>query len=226
MLRDLKDAWGWIEKFQRMFDRIFAGALLENASVTNGMLRFIGGTLRVDSGGRVEIVGTLDIDGTTTVTGEFSIEGPWSISGNGAITGSVTVTGPFTVEGPWSLDGNGDITGDVRVTGDITVDPGGKIHVGNMELNPSNNGGSVKFSGGPEVYAAGGQLALYSTSSGAYVTLDGSAAEVHGPGTRWIRITSSGIQFVGLPTISRATIGNPPVGTVYADTAGNLYRAV
>ena len=34
---------------------------LESSSVSNGRVRFIGGLLRIDSGGRVEIVGTLQI---------------------------------------------------------------------------------------------------------------------------------------------------------------------
>ncbi|MCB8043626.1 hypothetical protein JM654_03805 [Microbacterium oxydans] len=42
-----------------------SGAPLENASITNGRLRIIGGTLRVDSGGSLIVVGTMSIDGTT-----------------------------------------------------------------------------------------------------------------------------------------------------------------
>lgn len=91
--------------------RLEVGTPLYSTSVTEGRLRFIGGLLRVDSGGRVEIVGTLEIDGTTD------------------INGPTTVTGTFTVEGPWSLEGNGDITGDVSVTGDVDVESGGRVVV-------------------------------------------------------------------------------------------------
>lgn len=133
MLRNLEDAWGWIKELDAKVSRIFSGAFLENSSITNGRMRFIGGLLRVDSGGRVEIVGTLEIDGTTTVTGQFTVTGPWRLTGNGEITGNVTQTGNWTITGA------------------------GKLTVGNMVIDPSD-GGSVSFPGGAKVQAdpAGG----------------------------------------------------------------------
>lgn len=107
MLRDLNDAWGWIQKIARRLSRLEAGAMLENSSITNGRMRFIGGLLRVDSGGRVEIVGTLEIDGTTTINGAFTL----------------------SATSDWSIDGDGAITGDVAISGDMTVGSGGALTV-------------------------------------------------------------------------------------------------
>lgn len=164
ILRDLTDAAGWIKRIIYRLDRLEGGAPLENASVTNGLLRFIGGTLRVDSGGRVEIVGTLQIAGTTTVTGrfelsgDFEVSGPWKFTGPGEITGDfdiagdvmitgkvtqvgdMDVDGKFTLRGDgWSITGSGEITGDVSLKGTISVD-GGRIEVGDMVISEASGG--------------------------------------------------------------------------------------
>lgn len=225
MLRDLSDAWGWLQRILRRLDRVESGAMLENASITNGRLRIIGGTLRVDSGGSVQIVGTLSIDGTTTVTGSFKVTGPWRLEGDGTITGNVVGTGTLTWNGPWNLNGAGKIAGNTDLTGDLNVTGGGKIKAGNVTIDPSSNGGSVKFGSGPEVYAAGGELSLYS-GIGSFVTLNGSSAKLNGPGARWLEVTSAAIRAVGLPTILRANANNAVVGTVWADASGNLFRVV
>ncbi|MGO4488147.1 hypothetical protein [Microbacterium sp. 2RAF4] len=225
MLRDLSDVWGWLQRILRRLDRVESGAMLENASITNGRLRIIGGTLRVDSGGRVEIVGTLSIDGTTTVTGNFKVTGPWRLEGDGTITGNVVSTGTLTWNGPWNLNGAGKIAGNTDLTGDLNVTGGGKIKAGNVTIDPSSNGGSVKFGSGPEVYAAGSELSLYS-GIGSFITLNGSSAKLNGPGARWVEVTSAAIRAVGLPTILRANANNAVVGTVWADASGNLFRVV
>ena len=203
MARDIKSLFEWQDKVNRKLSRIFSGAFLENSSITNGRMRFIGGLLRIDSGGRVEIVGTLQIDGTTNVTGTFNLDGPWNLKGNGNITGNVTVTG------------------DINVTGT------GRIKVGNMVLDPSSNGGSVKFSGGPEVYASGQTLSLYSGAlNGGSVDLSPGLAKVSGGGARWLEVNSTGFRMVGLPTIARSSANNAVVGTLWADSAGTIYLVV
>lgn len=132
---DLSDPWVAIRELQAEVRRLRSGIPLENSSITNGRMRFIGGLLRVDSGGRVQIVGTLEIDGQTTVTGVFDVDGPWTLAGNGDITGDVTIagdvnaTGTWTQVGAWSLDGNGEITGDVTQKGTMTLTDGGKLVV-------------------------------------------------------------------------------------------------
>lgn len=218
---------GLINRLVRRIERLEAGANLESSSITNGRMRFIGGLLRVDSGGRVEIVGTLQIDGATTVNGTFKIEGPWSLNGNGEIAGNVTVTGKLTQNGAWEFVGAGKITGNVDVTGTIRVLAGGKIQVGNITLDPSSNGGSVKFAGGPEVYASGSTLSLYSGAlNGGWVELSPGLAKVSGGGTRWIEVTPNGFRLVNLPTIARNSANNAVVGTLWADGSGNVYRVV
>ena len=231
MAFDLNDAWGWIQRLVRRVERIESGAFLENASITSGRLRVIGGLLRVDSGGRLEVVGTLQVDGTTEVTGSFQVSGPWRLTGNGEITGNVTITGNLTLAGSGKFtSGNVRIEGGkvyVGAGGNLIVIDGdtGKITAGTLTIDPASNGGSVKFSGGPEIYASGGVLALYSTPGGALLEL-GSVAKLNGPGARWVEVTSTGFKLVGLPTRAASLASGAAVGTVWSDTSGNLYRVV
>lgn len=220
MADDLSDAFKEIRELKREVRRLQNARPLENSSVTNGRMRFVGGLLRVDSGGRVEIVGALQVDGATVATGTFRIEGPWTFTGNGTISGNVNITGTLTQNGTWVFNGNGTIAGDVNVTG------GGKIVAGNLTISPASNGGSVKFSGGPEVYASGTELSLYSGGGGSFATLSPTMAKLNGPGARWFEVNSTTFRMVSLPTISRGSANNAVVGTVWADASGNLYRVV
>lgn len=149
---------------------------LESSSVENGRVRFIGGLLRVDAGGRVEIVGTLLVDGETTVTGTFNVNGPWQIAGDGSITGAasitgdVTITGPLKVDGAWELNGTGEIVGATKLTGDLSVTGAGRVKVGAaMTLDPSTDGGAVTFTGGRRLSAGDGAIALLNGLNGLVV---------------------------------------------------------
>ena len=205
---------------------------LERSSVTNGRVRFIGGELRIDSGGRVTIEGTLEVNGTSTVTGSFTVAGPIdlagavTISGDTTVTGDMTVTGKLTQNGPWEFDGNGDITGDVDVAGTISVDGTGRVAVGTaMQLTPAVDGGALVFQGdvNQKVYGNGSAVGMRKGSNSISVgdTLAGILV-----GSRSLNVSTTGYQATNMPTINRTTIGSPPVGTVYADASGNLYRAV
>lgn len=127
-LRDLSDAFYWIRRLIFRVDRLEGGAMLENSSISNGRMRFIGGLLRVDSGGRVEIVGTLQVDGESTVTGQFTVDGPFTFNGDGSITGALTISGPV------QITGDVDLTGIMTVTGDIVVTGTGKIRIGDVVI--------------------------------------------------------------------------------------------
>lgn len=237
MAFDLNDAWSWLDRLTRRVDRLFSGAMLENASITNGRLRLIGGLLRVDSGGRVQIVGTLEIDGSTTVTGVFDVEGPWDLAGDGSITGNVsiagnvTATGEWTQIGEWHLNGNGSITGDVDITGILTllselrVSTIGKITVGNMVIDPSN-GGSVTFPGGAIVRAApGGGVVVEQGNYSATVTSSGASLGRSGRSFT-VRDAFPPFQFVGLPTISQTSSGGLDINSMYVSPQGEPYKVV
>ncbi|MFF7683156.1 M23 family metallopeptidase [Microbacterium sp. NPDC007973] len=200
---NLNDVVGWIKDIYRELARLKSGAFLENSSISNGRMRFIGGLLRVDSGGRVEIVGTLQVDGESTVTGRFNLVGPWAFEGDGEISGNVRVFGQFDVEGPWKLIGDGEITGKVTISGDIDltgvmkvkgrieVDETGRIRVGGMELNPEEHGGAITFPNGAQVFTDDETIQVFKGNSVAQISNDyakiqhgGNVVQIDGDGVR------------------------------------------
>lgn len=234
MAHDLNDAWGWIQKLIRRVSRLESGAMLENSSITGGRMRFIGGLLRVDSGGRVEIVGTLQIDGTTTVTGTFTVDGPWELAGNGTITGNVTGTGRLTWNGPWDLTGTGTITGPVNISGiltllsDLRVQGGGKITVGPITIDTAGAYGgriasvSTLLLDATAVLATGPFTASQISSLGGISALGGIAAigDIESVG----EVRSNGLRATGIVNFSGLT--GAPVGAVplMVDGAGRVYK--
>lgn len=170
-LRDLNDAWGWIQKLISRVSRLESGAMLENSSITNGRMRFIGGLLRLDSGALLELIGQ------------------WRFFGNGAITGDVYSEGKWTQVGDYDFTGDGDLAGDVAMSGNfdltglfksgnVRIEDGkiyvgagsnlividgatGTITVGSMKLDPSNHDGMITMPNDGQVLGADGNLELY-----------------------------------------------------------------
>ncbi|WP_136044926.1 hypothetical protein [Microbacterium sp. K41] len=183
-----------------------AVATLQNSAIGRAGLRFYdAGSAVFEGGGGVDVrhSGYVKVDGDLTGSGDFDWTGSWSFAGPGTVTGSVA----------WS--------GDITLTGDMVVAATGRMFVGSMIIDPNSNGGSIKFSGGPEVYASGSKLSLYS-GFGAFIELDGSSAKINGPGARWFEVTAAGFRAVGLPTRSGTGL---PSGAVGADVDGTLWRA-
>lgn len=151
---------GEFEALLRRIRALETQSPLESSSVSNGRVRFIGGLLRVDSGGRMEIVGTLQVDGTTTVTGTFNVDGPWTINGNGEITGFLRITGPTEINGATTINGNFWVNGYTRIAAGLEINgpttiagattlnstltiATGQILAGDVTVTPTG-GGSVK----------------------------------------------------------------------------------
>lgn len=216
MADDLSDAFAEIRRLKADVDRLKRARPLENSSVTNGRLRFIGGLLRVDAGGRVEIVGTLQIDGATIVNGTFKVEGPWSLNGNGEIAGNVNVTGKLTQNGPWEFIGAGKITGNVDVTGTIRVLAGGKIQVGNIIIDPTISGGAIAFANGAQVFTDGTTIQVYKGNGVAQIS--DSEAKLQLGGTS-LRLTSGHIYASGMATRQATSWPGGFVGAVVSDGA-------
>lgn len=187
--------------------------------------------------GTERVTGLLEILGTLRAAGVIEFTGPTTIAGTTEITGDTTVTGKLTVEGAWSLDGEGEITGNVGLTGDLNVAEGGritadnvriedgKVYVGDLVLEPNENGGTVKFPGGSQVYASGTTLSLYSSSTGALIELGAGSATVQGPGLQRIEVSAGGYRFIALPTKTASETGLP-AGVMHADAAGYMFRVV
>lgn len=187
---------------------------LERSSVDSGRMRFIGGTLRVDSGGRVEIVGFLQVEGTTNIIGPVTISGALNITGTTSITGATTITGDVDVSGNFEVLGGGRIkVGDVVLTpgdgGRITIGTGSSqiiIDPAQLKVGPalridpghSSTGAQVALgtSGGSNLYGDDSYVGLFRPASSASLVVGNSGL---GDGVRLvaaareIAVTSAGI---------------------------------
>lgn len=213
----------------------------ESSSVRDGSVRFIDGLLRVEAGGRVEIVGTLQVDGTSTVTGTFNINGPinidgqmtvngpFDLAGNGSITGELTITGPVTISGDVDLTGKMTVTGDIEISGPGRIKVGnviledGKIKAGGMTINPDVNGGQIDFGGGRFVNAGTGFLGLYDGDR--FIVFNGSGVTMVAGG-RSLSVGPSGIRATGMGTIAQADVPESFPNAVVAGPDGLLTRVV
>lgn len=190
-------------EYRRLVDRVRRlenTSMLQDASVSEGRLRFIGGTLRVDSGGRVEIEGTLQIDGATE------------------LTGTTQITGPLTVTGTWELEGDGEITGDVDLTGELTVagsqpiklhTQGGQavITAGGGRLRGTSDGVNLDAPGGGSLFAAAGTILGAGATYGSYQ----------------VSANAGGVQLHGIPTVTGTGL---PTGALLVDASGYIRKAV
>jgi hypothetical protein len=220
MTVNLNDVTSWIKEIFYRLRKLESGAFLENSSISNGRMRFIGGLLRIDSGGRVEIVGTLQVDGTTDVTGEFTVSGPWNLTGNGEITGDYTVTGKVTHVGDmdidgvltvngdgWSITGDGEISGRVNLTGSFEVAVGGYIQVG-----------PVRISGAAEGFISSLLAVVFNTPQ---LRVNGSAR------VEQSLVVNGQLNLANLVPIAKSlTPDGSPVGSLYIDASGDVYRVV
>ena len=116
---------------------------LQNAAVTEGRLRFIGGLLLIDSGGTLTVIGHLNGEG------DFEWVGPWRFDSpsGGEIAGDVALSGDFDLTGKLAA-------GNVRIEG-------GKIYVG-------TGGSQVVIDGATGTIIAGDMV--ITTASGGSIT--------------------------------------------------------
>jgi len=214
MVDDLSDVHAELRRLRDDVSRLQNARPLEKASVTDGRVRFIGGLLRVDSGGRVEIEGTLEVDGDSTITGAFTLTGPMAVQGTSTFTGRTQIDGPLDVDGEWSLNGNGDIAGNVDLQGQLTVrgtnpirlhNEGGAatITAGGGRVRGSADGINVQAPGGGSLFAAAGAIAAAGCTYG----------------THQIAATATGIQILGLgapaPAGAKPLLIDPATNRVY-----------
>jgi hypothetical protein len=201
MLRDLKDAWGWIQKLVRRVERLESGAILENSSITSGRMRFIGGLLLIDEGGTLQVIGHL------TGEGDFQWVGPWKFNSpsGGEIAGDV------------------DLSGNFRLTGNITVLPGGKIQVGNIIIDPSTAGGQISLGSGRTIDAGSGYLAIRDGSR--FIVFNSSGVSINAGGPT-VSLTATGMSISGLPTRLSSLANAAAPGSVWLDGSNQAYKII
>ncbi|MEW1706602.1 hypothetical protein AB0230_05090 [Microbacterium sp. NPDC089190] len=202
-LRDLSDAFWWIRRLIFRVDRLEAGSMLENSSISNGRMRFIGGLLLIDEGGALQVVGRLDGNGN------FEWSGPWRFdSGNGEISGDVKLTGEFDLIGRL-------INGDIRIEGN-------RIHVGGMTLDPTDHGGSVTFPNGSQVFTDDDTIQVFKGNSVMQVSDDYARLQ---NGGNVVEIDPMGIRMSPAAIPSTPGTGLPIAGVVIQSAMGYLRKS-
>jgi hypothetical protein len=235
---DLTNYGAWIEDIKRQLRQLKTGAFLENASITNGRLRIIGGLLLVDSGGTLQVIGHF------TGNGDFVWSGPWAFTGEGEITGNVALTGNLEV-----LDDGTIKVGNIELRdGKVFVGSGasqividgdtGKILAGDVEIELDQitvGGGDspATLKDGALGFETGGKVEADTTNNGIRMAVGGNQVYVGTGavalqvGTRSIMVTPSFVVFSNLPTIAKSlTPDNSPVGDMYIAESGAAYRVV
>ncbi|PRB14459.1 hypothetical protein [Microbacterium sp. MYb62] len=194
---DLNDIKAELSGLRQRVRELETGTPQQSMSITEGRMRFIGGLLRIDSGGRVEIVGFLQIQG------QADIIGPVTISGDTHSTGEWTQVGPWHLNGDGSIAGDVDITGDLNLLSDLIVSSLGRIKVGGMTFDPSIAGGAVTFPNGAQVFTNGSTIQVYLGNG--VVQVSDSEVKMQLGGTS-LRLTSGHIYGAGMATKSVASV--------------------
>ncbi|MEW1706601.1 hypothetical protein AB0230_05085 [Microbacterium sp. NPDC089190] len=219
MAQNLNDAFAWIRDLHTEVARLKSGAFLENSSVSQGRMRFIGGLLLIDSGGTLQVVGRFD------GTGDFEWSGPWRFnSGDGEIAGNVKLTGDFDLTGQMDVTGGIEILGPGKIkVGNVVIENGkitagtgaaqvtidgetGKVSAGDMTMDPTVSGGALTFANGAQVFTDAGTVQLYKGNSVVQVT-DGYARLQNGGNV--VEINANGIRMSPGAVPARTGTGLP-----------------
>lgn len=237
-----------LRNMQDRIRRLENGIPLQNASVTRGRLRFIGGELLVDSGGRFVVVGTASIDGETTVNGTFLLTGSgWRIIGSGSIEGPTTVVGTLKIDGDTRVTGNLGLEGDIMLSGNMSVEGGqiingevriaeNLIYIGEMVLDPDIGGGALRFPNGSRLEADDENAGARLISGSAVVNVGAVASIRKGPSSLIVASNSVTVNAAGggdidligavkIPGIPTASGTGLPLNTLLVTTAGYLRRS-
>lgn len=238
-LRDMKDR----------LRRLETAIPLQNSSVTQGRLRFIGGQLLIDSGGQFAVVGTASVDGSMTVSGTFLLTGSgWRIVGSGSIEGPTTVIGTLKVDGDSRFTGNLSLEGDIALTGNMGIAAGGKFTAGNVtieedEVTVGGGASPATLKDSALSFATGGKVEADTSvggarlSAGTAVVNVGSVASIRkGPSSvivapDSVTVNAAGggdidmigsVRIPGIPTLSGTGL---PLNTLLVTGGGYLRRS-
>lgn len=186
MADDISDVRAELRALKEQVRILMTANPLESSSINKGRVRFIGGLLRIDSGGRFELEGTMEgsgaiiWEGTIDQTGSTFLRGPVAITGE---DGTLTVDAETLLRGltrilaDLQVEAGGKIvTGNVRIedgkiyvgAGDEIVIDGAtsEIRVGGLTIDPADHDGMITFPNGGQLLAFEGNIELYSADVG------------------------------------------------------------
>ncbi len=206
---NLNDVVSWITRIEEKLDRLKSGAFLENSSITKGMLRIIGGLLRLDSGARLE------------GEGHFGWSGPVFLDGDVQVTKTLEVTAATRLRAETTIEGLTRLLAELVVEGKITSQnvriEGGRIYVGvggaqvvidgatgqiisgALTIDPTADGGAVLFSNGSKMYSNVTAIGLRKGNSS--VTIGDTIAAML-VGGKALTVTEDGVALTGVREVS------------------------
>ena len=137
-----------------------------------------------DIGGNTTVTGTLDVTGVTTLDGDTTVNGLFKVTGDSTISGKLDVTGNMASKGTLSIDGVTTLKKDMNVV------TGGKINVGQLQIEPAG-GGQINFTGG----------SISRSSSFGMLANDAIAVELAAP---VVKLSGANVQLPNLPSTTSA----------------------
>lgn len=194
-------------------------ATIQNSSIGRAGIRvYDGGVITIENGG-LRVIGWIDVDGEIRVAGTLRGTGELVWTGKITASGQTDLTGPTKVTGAFTVDGL------TKLLKTLTVEGGGKIQVGTaMTLDPTVSSGAIVFGNGSQIFTNSSTIQVYKGNG--VVQISDSEAKLQFGGAAVV-VDGNGVRMSGLPVMSRTSIaGNPPVGCIWSNPSGQLYRVV
>lgn len=170
---------------------------LENASVDRGGL-YIKSNEGLVVTGSAKVEGWMVVTGTQRVTGRMEGAGTLDWTGPSFLRGATTIEGDLKVTKDLDVTATTKLRGVVTLLKDLIIQSPGKITAGNIEIEPSENGGVIKI-GTARIWVNGNQFEIQ--AGGRQIWTDSTGLCVGSRLGVYVRFTGTGIQWVGLPTV-------------------------
>lgn len=228
------DVMAELRAISRRLDRLERQSPLASSAVSRGGVDINSPEgLHVSGTGGLTVDGVEDVNGTLNVEGVENISGTLNVQGESSVTGPMNVTGPMDVEGNLHVTGPTDLDGDIDMTGNLHQTAGTVTFDSDVEINGDTtlsalleilSGGSIKIDGAHPITIGqqGGNAVIDMgvadiTSDGTYASFKAgnvwagvsAAVALLSNGARTVRVTSTGVQIIGLSTAPSGSGATP-----------------
>lgn len=230
MVDDLSDLYAELRRLRRDVDRLQTATPLQNASIGSGGLRVYGGGVITIQNGGLSVTGFAQISGELRGNGTINWTGPVNFSGPVQITGTLDVTASTRLRGETTIEGIAKLLSELQVQGKITA---GNVVVEQNKITVGGGSSPATLQDGALSFGTGGTVAADVSNNGVRMAVGGNqvyvgtgAASIQ-VGSQSVLVTASGVFFPNLQTTPKSlTPENNPIGSVFADGSGRIYRVV
>lgn len=230
MVDDLSDLYAELRRLRRDVDRLQTATPLQNASIGSGGLRVYGGGVITIQNGGLSVTGFAQISGELRGNGTINWTGPVNFSGPVQITGTLDVTASTRLRGETTIEGIAKLLSELQVQGKITA---GNVIVEQNKITVGGGSSPATLQDGALSFGTGGTVAADVSNNGVRMAVGGNqvyvgtgAASIQ-VGSQSVLVTPSGVFFPNLQTTPKSlTPEDNPIGSVFADGSGRIYRVV